>query len=106
MEELCENITVINRGTVTFDDTMEHLKTFYAHRKILEFHFAEQVSEEQFRDWKVISLDGHSVKIEINKGEMDMQTCMQQICEDFSVVDMNIASVPIEEVIRDIYQLK
>lgn len=106
VEELCENITVINRGTVTFDDTMEHLKTFYAHRKILEFHFAEQVSEEQFRDWKVISLDGHSVKLEINKGEMDMQTCMQQICEDFSVVDMNIASVPIEEVIRDIYQLK
>ena len=34
-----------------------------------------------------------------------MQTCMQQICELFSVLDINISNVPIEEVIRDIYQL-
>lgn len=32
VEELCENITVINKGVVTFDDTMEHLKTYYSHR--------------------------------------------------------------------------
>ena len=106
VEELCEKITVINRGTVTFDDTMEHLKTFYSHRKILEFHFAEKVSEEPLRDWKIISLEGNSVKIEINKREMDIQECIQKICECFSVVDFNIGNISIEEVIRDIYQLK
>lgn len=106
VEELCQNITVINKGTVTFDDTMENLKTYYSHRKILEFHFAETIGEEQLSDYHVISLEGNSAKIEINKREMDIQDCIKNICGSFPVQDINIANISIEEVIRDIYQMR
>lgn len=105
VEELCENITVINKGKITFDDTMEHLKTYYSHRKILEFHFAEKVDKEQLMDYHVISCDRNSVKIELNRRKMDTQECIQKICGQFPVMDINIANISIEEVIRDIYQL-
>lgn len=76
VEELCKKITVINQGTVTFDDIMEHLKCYYSHRKILEFRFAEKVAEESFSDYHVISWDRNSVKIEMDKRETDMQKCI------------------------------
>lgn len=105
VEELCENITVINKGMVTFDDTMEQLKTYYAHRKIMEFRFAEPVTAEALEKYCLRSLDKHSAKIEINKRKLEVQECMADICERLPVTDVNISNIPIEEVIQDIYQL-
>ena len=76
-----------------------------SHRKILEFHFAEKVDKEQLMDYHVISCDRNSVKIELNRRKMDTQECIQKICGQFPVMDINIANISIEEVIRDIYQL-
>lgn len=106
VEELCENITVINQGTVTFDDTMEHLKEYYAHRKILELQFVLPVSQEQLEGYHVISCDEYSAKIEVNRSEVELKSCISRLWEGLPLTDMNVKNVSIEEVIKDIYTRK
>lgn len=106
VDELCENITVINQGTVTFDDTMEHLKEYYAHRKILELQFVLPVSRVQLEGYRVISCDGYCAKVEVDRSEVELQSCISQLWERLPLTDMNVKNVSIEEVIKDIYTKK
>lgn len=103
VEELCENITVINQGMVTYDNTMEHLKEYYAHRKILELQFQKPVSEGQLEEYRVLACDGYHAKIEVDRREMELQTCISSLWERLPLTDMNVENISIEEVIKDIY---
>lgn len=103
VEELCENITVINQGTVTFDDTMENLKGYYAHRKILQIQFDSPLSKEDLKQYHLLAFDAYSAKIEIDMRQLALKDAMMEIYNRFPVSDITVKNIPIEELIRDIY---
>lgn len=106
VEELCENITVINQGTVTFDDTMEHLKGFYAHRKILQIHFSAPLSKEDLKAYHLLAFDAYSAKIEIDMRQSALKDSMMELYSRFPVSDITVENIPIEKLIKDIYEEK
>lgn len=103
VEELCENITVINRGKVNFDDSMEHLQTYYRHRKILELQFERKVEEEALEEYSIIEFQGLSAKIEVDLRKKELKEVIGRIWETLPLMDFNVKNISIEEVIKDIY---
>jgi len=103
VEELCGNITVINQGRVKFDDTMEHLKTYYSHRKILELQFGKKVERERLNHYSIIDFQGLSAKVEVNLRERELETVIGEIWEKLPLTDLNVKNISIEEVMKEIY---
>lgn len=104
VEELCQNITVINQGAVTFDDTMENLKGYYSHRKILQIHFDSPLSEKDLEGYRLLAFDAYSAKIEIDVRESAPQETISKLYSSFPINDITIENIPIEELIKDIYE--
>ena len=103
VEELCGNITVINQGRVKFDDTMEHLKTFYGHRKILEMQFGKKVERTMLTNYSILDFQGLSAKVEVNLRQRELETVIGEIWEKLPLTDLNVKNIPIEEVMKEIY---
>lgn len=103
IENLCESITIINYGKVVFNDSLEKLSTFFSNKKLIELEFKEEVSLERLKEFKKISADPFSVKIEIDLSNTDLQLEIAKILADLPVRDLNINNIPIEEVIKQLY---
>jgi ABC-2 type transport system ATP-binding protein len=104
LENLCDQVTIINKGSVVFDDAMSRLSAFFANRKIIEVKFKHAVSEESLAPYTIISYTPLSVQIEINLVEKDIKQVVYDIFDRFPVLDINIENIPIEDVIKHIYQ--
>lgn len=103
VEELCENITVINQGKVKFDDSMENLRSFYSHRKILELQFQRKLERESLKEYYVKDFQGISARVEVDLQKEQLQAVIGKIWERYPLVDLNVKNISIEEVIKDIY---
>ncbi|WP_019006755.1 ABC transporter ATP-binding protein [Cohnella laeviribosi] len=103
IENLCDRVTIINKGTIVFDDSMERLSSYFSNRKVVEIKFTQPVEEKLLDSYKVISSGAMSVSIEIDTGEFDLKKVIFEILDRFPVLDVNIMNIPIEEVIKHIY---
>ncbi|THF74083.1 ABC transporter ATP-binding protein [Cohnella fermenti] len=103
LENLCDNVTIINKGSIVFDDAMGKLSTFFRNRKIIEVKFAEPVGEALLDGYDVIEFGGLNARIEVNVEDKDIKHHVYDILGRLPVVDINITNIPIEEVIKHIY---
>jgi ABC-2 type transport system ATP-binding protein len=104
IENLCEQVTIINKGKVVFNNNIDKLKTYFSDKKIIEIKFREEVAKEKFSDFNVISCKPLSADIEIDLSKKDLQAEVSKIFNAFPISDINIGSIAIEEVIKEIYQ--
>ncbi|HEX3047403.1 MAG TPA: ATP-binding cassette domain-containing protein [Bacillota bacterium] len=104
IENLCDNVTIINKGTIVYNDSLNSLRTYFSDRKVIELKFSSAVSEEELRDFRVIEYTPRSAKVEINLKTNELKSEVYQIFSNFPVQDMNINNIEIEEVIKYIYK--
>jgi len=104
LENLCDRVTIINKGSVVFDDTMARLGAYFTNRKLVDIKFAEPVGEELLAPYTVSAYSPLTAQIEIDLTQRDIKQVAYEILERFPVVDINISNIPIEEVIKHIYQ--
>lgn len=104
IEDLCENITVINNGTVTFDDSLDNLKTYFSDKKVIDLKFGSIIRQEDLEGYNVRSFDGLSASIEICSDTNSLRDEIYKIWGKLPIKDIDIHNIPIEEVIKDIYK--
>jgi len=103
IEDLCEKVTIINKGTIVYDGDLENLKSLFSKRKVIDVKFSRQVSPEMLESFKIISKDTQSAKIEVNLEEKNLQDEIYRIFKCLPVHDIDISGIEIEEVIKQIY---
>ncbi|MCF2945155.1 ABC transporter ATP-binding protein [Paenibacillus tarimensis] len=103
LEDLCDKVTIINKGTVVFDDTMQSLGSYFRDRKIIDVSFRELVPLDRLEDYKVLSYQALTAKIEVQLGEKDIKQYMSEIFDCYPIKDINISNIRIEDVIKHIY---
>ncbi|MBH1941605.1 ATP-binding cassette domain-containing protein [Mobilitalea sibirica] len=106
IEDLCKNITVINNGTITFDDSLENLKKYFTKKKIIDITFSQAVDPEDLKDYNIKSFNDISASIEINLEENNLREEIYKMWGALPVIDLNINNISIEEVIKSIYDKK
>lgn len=105
IEELCDNIIIINKGKIVYDDSLEKLKNDYLKTKIFQIKFKEAVNYGKVpKGIKIIEEKDHEVKIEVNKEEHEIEKVLGYIIKNYPIKDINVANPDIEEVIKKIYE--
>lgn len=104
LEDLCEKVTIINKGTVVYDDTLDNLSRYFSDKKLIEVKFVRPVTREMLEGFNVKSFDPMlaTLEIELQEGET-IQGEINEIFNRLPVKDINIHNIRIEEVIKQIY---
>ncbi len=103
IEDLCENVSIINSGTIVFNDCIDKLKTYFSDKKIIEVKFNRQVDPALLEGFKVTSGGPFSASIEIETLNTSLQEEISRIFKILPVQDINVNNINIEEVIKYIY---
>jgi len=85
VEELCERVIAIDRGSVVFDGSLDHLATEYASHKTITAHFAH----------------GETVERQVDRADVAEVTA--ELLQSGNVIDLAIEDPPIEDLIESVY---
>ncbi|MFC5530311.1 ABC transporter ATP-binding protein [Cohnella yongneupensis] len=103
LENLCENVTIINKGVVVYNDTMGNLNRYFSQKKLIDIQFQDAMSRESLSDYTLLAIDDMSATLEIDLNEQDLRQFVYELLGRLPVQDINIRNIPIEEVIKEIY---
>lgn len=104
IEDLCRNVSIINKGTLVYDGSIEKLHTYFADKKVIELKFSKEVREEEIKDLDAALFDPFTAKVVIDATKTDVKAEIARLLEILPVRDININGISIEEVIKQIYE--
>ncbi len=104
IEDLCQNVSIINKGTIVYDGSIEKLHTFFADQKVIELKFSREVSEDEIKGLDAALFDPFTAKVVIDATKTDVKAEIARLLEILPVRDININGISIEEVIKQIYE--
>ncbi len=103
---LCKRVIILDNGKVFYDGSLEQLTSTVGNDKIVKVHFKEAITEEMALRLKpTFTIESEtSVKARISKNEAPK--VVSDVLQSFQIEDISLEEVPIEEVIREIFQKK
>ena len=103
IENLCRNISVINKGVLVFNDSLEQLKSFLPSRKTISVLFESPVNPAKLAPFAPVSYDAMQATFDVDTTETSVRNFVSRLFEDLPIADINIEGAGIEEIIRHIY---
>lgn len=103
IEKLCKRVIIINHGKIIMDDTMNNLKYHYLNKKIIEVKMKEKVNLEDEDGITVLKDNGYNLKFELDSQKKTVADIIKMLDTE-KIVDINISSVPLEDIITQIYK--
>ena len=124
VDALCERIVIIDKGTMLYDNDIEHLRSFFgAYRTLLiktkkhpeelsddekkaELDNVEAIVREDFadKDFTFSSTDEGWCSILIDESQVRLMKVLNHIQEKIKFYDVRLEEISIESVIRKIYE--
>ena len=124
VDALCERIVIIDKGTMLYDNDIEHLRSFFgAYRTLLiktkkhpeelsedeknaELTAVETIVKEDFtdKDFTFATTDEGWCSILIDESQVRLMTVLNHIQEKMKVYDVRLEEISTESVIRKIYE--
>lgn len=103
IEKLCRRIIIVNSGRIVLDDSMEHLKYNYLNRKTVEAKLSEEITLPTVDGMSVLKQTAGHIKFEVDTGKLRINDALRLIDAEH-LEDINISSIPLENIITQIYQ--
>lgn len=103
IEKLCKRVIIINNGKIIMDDSMTNLKYQYLNKKIIEVKMKEKIELKDEDGIKILKDKGNTFKIELDSKKKSVTDVIKMLEAD-NIVDINISSIPLEEIITQIYK--
>jgi len=104
IEHVCDRVIVINHGEKVYDDYLSGLLSQYKSTKYIRVYF--EILPKDLTSLgnvaHVESLKEDSVVFEVEKSRQS--EFLAKITQDFKVDDIDILSIPLEEIIEDIFK--
>ena len=103
IEQLCSRIVVINKGTILYDGTIDKIKDKISVKR-LTFFLDEEIKEiAQLKGVKIVSHEQYKVVIEVDKSKVPIKKVIDFFFSKYSIADVDIEDMPIEELIAQFY---
>lgn len=103
IEDLCKNVTIMNHGTVVFNDNIEQLRSYFSSKKIVHVKFNRQLDASLLDRFNVVQFNGLEAQMEIDLDEHTFSETLQHLFALGAVQDINVHGPQIESIIKDIY---
>lgn len=117
IEALCERVAIIDKGKLIFDDPISNLKEMFGKYRTIRINLEgreeskKQIFHKLMETYPSESLrisedeeDGNWLNIVVNEQRTELTAVLNQVLANFTVNDVQIADVGIEEVIKKIYE--
>ncbi len=102
IKELCHRVIIIDHGRIMFDGPLNTIVDRFSTHKIVHFTF-EDAAERDFTAFgEITEQTHHSVLLKVPRAGV-AETC-RAVLARYRVTDINVQEIPIEEVIRLIFQ--
>jgi ABC-2 type transport system ATP-binding protein len=104
IEELCDRVIIIDRGTIFFDGRLAEVLDRFADFKLITIQLtgAAQRSVESLRQYgEVVEHTAASIKLKVPRDRV-ISSC-KALLDNLPVTDIDIQEVPIEDIIRRIF---
>jgi ABC-2 type transport system ATP-binding protein len=102
IEELCARVIVIDQGRIFYDGPLEKIVDRFATEKLLGLEFAERDAARHFEGMgTVVEQTDLTVKLRVPRAEV--AAVCRRVLDAYSVIDINVQEVPIEEVISQLF---
>lgn len=103
IEDLCERIILINRGSVVYDGPLAGVNNTLADRKTVSLVFSEEVSESRLAAFDGFRrAEGPKAFFEVERAAV--RSFSRRALDELPVVDLTIEDVPLEEGIARLYR--
>lgn len=103
IEKLCKRVIIINHGKIIMDDTMNNLKYHYLNKKIIEVKMKEKIDLKDEDGITILKDKGYNLKMELDANKKTVSDVIKLLDTD-KIIDINISSVPLEDIITQIYR--
>ena len=108
IEEVCDRIILIDKGTIIYDGEKEIFKNKYGKYIIAEFfiqnknnNIALETSKEKF---EVLEENEKNIKIKFNHDKLTIMDIVKSISNYCEILDMHIQEEGLEEILKEIYR--
>ncbi len=102
IEEVCDRVIVINHGQKIYDDSLQKLTFKYSKFKFIKAIFKQMPKDLSMLDYEVIEKDKISVLYKVPRA--DLSNFITKVTQNFELEDIDISSVPLEEIIADLFR--
>ncbi|HHY86606.1 MAG TPA: ATP-binding cassette domain-containing protein [Verrucomicrobia bacterium] len=104
IQELCERVIIIDKGTITFDGPLTDVVDRFAHFKLVTIHCEGTIhcpSEKLNQYGEIVEQEPGTITFKVQRDRV-IPVC-KALLDELPVSDIDIQEVPIEEVIRQIF---
>ncbi len=104
IQELCERVIIIDRGTIFFDGRLSDVVDRFADSKLITIQCgsaANSPAEDLTKYGEVVFQTPNSIQLKVKRDRV-ISVC-KALLDELPVSDIDIQEVPIEEVIRQIF---
>lgn len=108
VDALCERIVIIDKGSILYDNSIEHLKEFFGSYRTLKLRVYNDQKEcaelikAQYPDLSV-STDDNWIYIVVDEEKTKVVETFNDLQNKFRIKDMQIEEITSEEIIKKIY---
>lgn len=103
VEALCDRIIIINNGTIVTDSTIGELKSKYLSRKKIKISYDQDIAEKKL-NYNIQKIEHNQVELMADTNKVNMGELLSYFTSVGNIVDIQIESTPLEDVIKKIYQ--
>jgi ABC-2 type transport system ATP-binding protein len=104
VEELCNRIIIIDKGSHVYEGTLRELRKKYVDHKILKVEFDDKIREPvRLRDCTTISQDDYTATLRIDSTKISAKRAVTTLFEKYDVADIDVEEQSVESIIRKIY---
>lgn len=99
IENVCDRVIVINKGEKIYDNSLIKLTTAYSDSKFVKVTY--HTGPLEIKDAEIIERHGNILTYKVSRSNL---SSLLATLAQYDVDDIDILSVPLEEMIRDIFQ--
>ncbi len=104
IEKVCDRVVVINNGEKVYDNSIEGLTSQYKKFRYCKFYFDKTPKIEDIKKLGDFEITEKGEKYFLLKStQQEMPRLIGEISSEFEVVDIDVLSIPLEEIIADIF---
>ena len=103
VEALCDRIIIINNGTIVTDESIEELKSKYLSSKVIKISYDHEIVAKKL-DYNVQRIEQNQIELIADTNKTNIGDLLSYFTSIGNIVDIQISSTPLEDVIKKIYE--
>lgn len=104
IEKVCPRAIVINEGALVYDGSVAALKTRFGRERLVRLHSSREHVDVAIAGVKVMERAPYTLTLLLDGDKVSVPRVIAELAAREDVVDLSSAEVPLEEVIKALYQ--